>query len=60
MTNEVHLSEKVILEIEMFHNGNALVKYYNSKYVCPDSISSKFINRPKERTRQINSYNGSS
>lgn len=35
MTDEVLLSEKVILEIEMFHNGNALVKYYSSKYVCP-------------------------
>lgn len=59
MTNEVYLSEKVILELEKFHNGNALVKYYTSNYVCPNSISSKFINRTKERTRQTNSYRGS-
>lgn len=34
LTDEVHLSEKVILEIEMCHNGNAVVKYYSSKYAC--------------------------
>lgn len=36
MTDEVHLGEKARLQIKIFHNGNALVKYYNSKYVCPN------------------------
>lgn len=63
MTDEEDQSEKAIPEIEIFHNGNVLVKYYNSIILTiyvPNSMSSRFMKqkRTKERSRQVHRYTG--
>ena len=68
ITDEVHLNEKVILEIEILYKGNELLKYYIYIHIYIylfihifNSMSSKLIKLKitKERAMQIHNYNGS-